>query len=352
MDSYVAVALQTRNYGCRNRKDIKKNLDNQCRLIDEAMFTCTLIGEIKLVTLTEGSIQGFWDEASDMEQATYCRDVAITIPGEETERLAQKAKEYNIYLAAQAKVIEPDIIPDRYFNTGFIISPKGEIILKHRKNAISVIEGSTSPYDVWEKWSEKVGQDLEAFYPVAKTEIGNLAIAICAETYFPETFRALSLMGAEVIIKMAWAEPFIMDGYWEVINRARALDNVCYIIAPNVGPYYTHPDVDAPYSLCGGHSMIVDYKGHIVRKADHGDEAQVAGEINIKGLREYRAKSGIALMMVQMRSSLWKQIYERWPEYPKNLYLKKHINRAKDRHALHKDIVKKLFEIGIYTSCE
>jgi predicted amidohydrolase len=348
-DSYIAIALQPRTYGCRNKEDVKKNLDNACRLIDEAMYTSPLAGgEIRLVSLTEGSIQGMWDEYSDMDQSTYCKEVAITIPGPEIDRLADKAKQYKVYLVAQAKIVEPELMPDRYFNQAFIISPEGEIILRHVKNVIGGIEGTTSPYDVWDIWAKKVGTNLENFYPVVKTEIGNLAVAICAETFFPETFRALSVMGAEVIVKMAWAEPCIMDGYWEVINRARALDNVCYIVAPNFGPYFTHPGVDAPYMLAGGHSMIVDYRGNIVRKADHGNTAFVPGEINIKGLREYRANSPIGSMPAQMRSSLWKQIYERWPEYPKNLYLNKTYPRAKDRNALHNQAVKKLCETGVY----
>lgn len=349
-NAYVAVALQPRTYGCRNKQDVKKNIENVSRLIDEAMYTSRVVGgPLKLVTLTEGSLQGMWDEFSDMDQATYCRDIAITIPGEETERLAAKAKQHNVYLAAQAKVVEPEIMPDRYFNVGFIISPEGKIILKHTKNIISVIEGTASPYDVWEKWSAKMGEDLEAYYPVAKTAIGNVAIAICAETVFPETFRAFALMGAEVVIKMAMPEPLIMSGYWEFINRARAFDNVCYIIAPNFGPYFTRPEADAPYSLAGGHSMIVDYRGNVVAAVDHGNEAFVPGEIRIRDLREYRASAGLGAMLAQMRSGLWKQIYERWPDYPKNQYLEKTVDRAMDRAALQMQAARRLFEAGIYT---
>jgi predicted amidohydrolase len=348
-DSYVAVALQPRVYGCRNKEDVKKNLDNACRLIDEAMYVCPMEGEVKLVAFTEGSIQGMWDEYSDMDQATYCKEVAITIPGPEVDRLAEKAKQYKIYLVAQAKVVEPALMPDRYFNQAFIISPEGEIILRHVKNLLGGIEGTTSPYDVWDVWSEKVGTELENFYPVVKTDIGNLAVAICAETVFPETFRALTLLGAEVIIKTAFVATSIMDGIWEVTNRAAAFHSVSYVVATNFGPYFTHPDVDASYTLAGGHSMIVDYKGNIVRQAGHGNEAWVPAEINIRKLRDYRTNTPRGTFLGQMRSSLWKQIYERWPEYPKNLYLEKTYPRAKDRNALHRDIAKELVEAGIYT---
>ncbi len=332
-DSYIAVTLQPRVHGCRNKDDVRKNLDHNLQLIDDTMYTAWLAGTgpVKLVTLPEGGIQGFWDEMSNMDQADYCKNVAITIPGPETDRLAEKAKKHDIYIAAQAKVTDPDIMADRFFNMGFIISPQGEIILKHTKNIISVIEGSTSPYDIWDKWVEKKGDTLESFYPVVKTDIGNLAIAICAEAVFPETFRAFSLMGAEIIIKMTMAEPFIMNDYWEYSNRTRAADNVCYIVAPNLGPYYTTPELGETYSVCGGKSMIVNYKGDIVKRVDHGNVASVPGEIFIKELRKYRTEAAAGLVLTQMRPGLWKQIYEKWPDYPKNLYLEKTYPKAEDR---------------------
>lgn len=351
-DSFIAVALQPRVYGCRNKGDVKKNLVNACRLIDEAMYVCPMEGEVKLIAFTEGCIQGMYDEYSDMDQVTYCREVAITIPGPEVDLLAEKAKQYKIYLVAQAKIVEPELMPDRYFNQAFIISPEGKIILRHVKNAVTSIEGTTTPYDVWDVWSQKVGTDLGDCYPVVKTDIGNLAVAICFETRFPETFRALSLMGAEIVIKMANVATTTMDGMWEVINRASAYHNANYVIATNFGPYFTHPDVDAPYTLAGGNSMIVDYKGNIVRKANHGNEAWVPGEINIKKLRDYRGSAAFGVMLGQMRSGLWRQIYERWPEYPKNLYLKKTYPRARDRRDLQREVAKKLFESGIYTAAE
>jgi len=351
-ESYISVALQPKTYGCRNKEDVRKNLDHLTQLIDDTMYTAWLGGAspVKLVTIPEGGIQGFWDEMSNMDQADYCKNVAITIPGPETDRLAEKAKKHEIYIAAQAKVSDPDLMPDRFFNMGFIISPEGEIILKHTKNIISVIEGSTSPYDIWDRWVEKKGDNLEAFYPVVKTDIGNLAIAICAEASFPETFRAFSVMGAEVIIKMTMAEPFISTGYWEYTNRTRAFDNMCYIVAPNLGPYYTNPDLGETYSVCGGNSMIVDYKGEIVTKADHGNVGSVPGEIFLKNLRQYRTEAPIGLTLAQMRPGLWKQIYEKWPDYPKNLYLEKTYPKAEDRMLLlwEEQHLGKLVAMGIH----
>jgi predicted amidohydrolase len=353
-ESYIAVALQPKVYGCRNREDINKNLKNQMRLIDDSFLHSPLAGggPVKLIALPEASIQGHWDETSHMDQATFCKDNAITIPGKETDRLAEKAQEYGVYIVAQAKVVDPDIIPDRYFNMGFIISPSGDIILKHTKNIISVVEGTTSPFDIWEKWAKKFGDSLDAYYPVVKTEIGNLAVAICAETFFPETFRAFASMGAEVIVKMTLTEPFIMDGLWESVNRTRAFENVNYLICPNYGQYYMNPEMDAEYILTGGNSMIVDYMGRIMVKTNHVSVGCVPAEISVRALRRYRATAPTSSLLVQMRSSLWKQIYDIWPEYPKNLYMEKTYDHAMERYALHLKFLEKFFEAGIYTRPE
>jgi predicted amidohydrolase len=346
-DSYAAVAIQSPMIGSRNKEDVKKNLDNVCRLIDDVMFIGGGAG-VKLVALTEGALQGMADEQFDIDQATYCRDVAITIPGPEVDRLIKKAKQWKIYLAVQAKVKEPDFMPDRYFNTGFIISPEGEIILRHVKNTVHSIEGSTTPYDVWDVWAEKVGTELENFYPVVKTEIGNLAVAICWETVFPETYRALSLLGAEVIFSPAIPSLAVYDGTWQALRRVRAMDNACYVIAPNLGPYYTNSDAQETYELGGGHSIIADYQGRTVAEATTGNAGYVVGEIDIKNLRDYRASG--AGKGVYVRSGLWKQIYERWPDYGKNLYLEESIPKAQARVKMKKDIAEKFIDAGIYAA--
>jgi predicted amidohydrolase len=349
-DSYIAIALQPRTYGCRNKEEVKKNLKNQLNLIDDAFIHCYLAGggPVKLLALAEGSIQGFYDELNNMDHAAYCRDLAIRIPGEETEQLAGKAREYDVYIAAQAKVVDPDITEDRFFNQGFIISPKGEIILKHTKNIISVIEGSASPYDLWDKWCAKYGDSLEAYYPVANTDIGNLGMCICAETLLPESFRALAVNGAEVIIRPTLPEPTVSWGAWEFTSRARAFDNVCYLVCPNNGPYYPTVDRETPYSLLGGESMIVDYRGNIVTKVRNDSVTAVPGCLDLRALREYRATSPQSAHMVQMRSNLWKQIYEKWPEYPKNLYVERDYPEVLERAGLHLQIMEKFFEAGIY----
>lgn len=348
--TYTAIALQPKLVGCRNRDDIKRNMQNQLNLIDDSFINGHLPGPkpVKLIVLAEGAIQGFYDELHHLDHATYCRDLALRVPGEETEMLAAKAREHDIYIAFQAKIVDPDVAEDRWFNMGFIISPRGEIILRHPKNVISIVEGSASPYDLWDKWSAKYGDSLEAHYPVAKTDIGNLGMCICAETSFPESYRALTVNGAEVIIKMTFVEPTISWGIWEATNITHAFWNLCYLVCPNGGPYYDTFERETSFELCGGNSMIVDYMGHVITKAAHSNVTGIPGCIDIRALREHRDGAPQAVHSVQMRSSLWKKIYDKWPEYPKNLYVEQDYPHMMERYLMHLDLLEKYYDVGIF----
>ena len=78
---------------------------------------------------------------------------------------------------AQAKA-RHEAFPDRFFNVGFAIDPSGEIVLKHYKlTTLYPVEHSMTPHDVWDQWIELYGLTLDAFFPVADTEIGRLGRA-------------------------------------------------------------------------------------------------------------------------------------------------------------------------------
>lgn len=88
--------------------------------------------------------------------------------------------------------------PGQYVNTGFILNPKGEIVLKNWKRRNTPGSGySTTVYDILDKFVEIYGWD--AIFPVARTDIGNLAIQ--PEIFEPEFVRTLAMKGAELFIR-------------------------------------------------------------------------------------------------------------------------------------------------------
>ena len=91
---------------------------------------------------------GFNDEVLDVDHADYARTCCIDIPGPETDEIGKLARQWNVYIMAQAKARHKDW-KDRFFNIGFIVDPDGKIILQHYKlTALLPVERSVSPHDV------------------------------------------------------------------------------------------------------------------------------------------------------------------------------------------------------------
>ena len=180
-DPYTAVGLIPTVRGIRKRAEIQRNLDHVSHLIAAASWLSSLDLPVRLVALPEGALQGFTDEVFDLDHATYARESAIDIPGSETRFLGDLARHWDTFIMGQAKA-RHEAFPDRFFNMGFAINPAGEIVLKHYKLAtLYPVEHSVTPHDVWDRWIELYGLNLDAFFPVADTEIGRLAVLMANE---------------------------------------------------------------------------------------------------------------------------------------------------------------------------
>ena len=347
-ESFNAVAVQSRIMGCRSREDITINLKHLEECIDFVMLAGSLEGPVRLIAFSEGALQGFYDEMTDMDSLEYCEKIAIAIPGEETEVLAKKAKRYGIYIIACAKATEPELIKDRFFNTAFIISPEGTIIHRHRKTRVFPVEHSTTPYDIWDRWVERMGDGIEALYPVTETELGKIGTIICYETRFPETARALAVNGAEIIYKTSLSSIHTFRDYFEIHNRARAIDNCCYIIAPNIGPYYRDRDARYPSTpIGGGDSMIVDYQGRVIGRVPTIETGYAIAPITVRALREYRIESSFALIPHLIEP--WGKIYQK-ALWPKNLFLQSPPLNHQGTSDHYREVVGQFIKKGIFTA--
>ncbi len=321
VQSYTAVGISSTVRGVLKREQISVNLEHIHEVCAAACWLSSLDLPVRLIVIPEGALQGFTDEVFDWDHKKYAEEIAIDIPGLETELLGKIAQEFNAYVVATAKAREPEF-PGLFFNSVFLISPRGKVILRHRKNSpLFPVEHSVCPHDVWDKWIEIHGRSLDAFFPVADTDIGKIGLCMANEGSYPELIRGLAMNGAEVICRPAYPEPHVGNGAWEVQNRARALDNTCYVVAPNLGTYYLLPDSHLPVDAFGGHSMIVDFKGRVVARHDYGSgSSYCGGVIDIAALREFRARSPLMNWLKDLRTELLALIYEQ-PIYPKNLWL-------------------------------
>jgi predicted amidohydrolase len=104
---YLAVGLSTVVHGVGQRAHIKRNLAIIEDGVHAAMSVIAINMPVKLVALAEGALTGFTDEAFDVPHKVAARDLFIDIPGEESERLGQLARQYQTYLVVQCKARWP-----------------------------------------------------------------------------------------------------------------------------------------------------------------------------------------------------------------------------------------------------
>lgn len=99
---------------------------------------------------------------------------------------------------------------------------------------------------------------------VAETPAGRLGLSVCYDVRFPELFRALSGAGAQtLVVPSAFTAP-TGRAHWETLLRARAIENLCYVIAPAQSGI--HPSGRETY----GDTLIVDYWGQVIGRLPRG----------------------------------------------------------------------------------
>lgn len=351
---YMAIGLSTVVYGISKRSQIKYNLENIENGIHAAMSVVNINMPVKIIALAEGALTGFTDEAFDIPHKIASKELFIDIPGEETEFLGKLAKHYKTYIIAQCKAHWPEVIKDRFFNTMFIISPYGRVVHKAAKNMIWCRERSCTPHDIYDLWVEKFGDDIDAFYPVIRTnDIGNIGTICCSDGEYPEAVRALAFNGAEVVYRPSEAMPMTGNSYpggggWMIQNRGHAQFNSVYMICPNIGPVFLHPRMKHPIDIAGGNSHIVDYLGNIMSYNASGYNTFVAAVIDIEALRNFRTMNLNSNWLKDMRMELFKKMYEK-PIHPKNLWISQDPKRHKEVDEIYRQNIFKLIQRGTYT---
>jgi len=119
---------------------------------------------------------------------------------------------------------------------------------------------------------------------VTTTPLGRLGMAVCYDVRFPELFRVLQAQGAEVFsLPSAFTAP-TGRAHWELLVRARAVENLCYVLAPAQSG--THENGRETY----GDSMIVDPWGHVVARVAEAGPGLAVAEIDRTLQHELRGR--------------------------------------------------------------
>lgn len=313
-ESYRAIALQLKTRAvnkCGTRDDavgiIKQTID---RLDKQIAASIAFIGsDTKLVVVPEYFLTGFPMRESIDE---WCDKACLEIDGEVYEELSKLAQNRRIFLSGNAYELDQHF-PGLYFQTSFIIGPNGDVVLRYRR-LVSMF--APTPHDVWDKYLDIYG--LEAVFPVARTEIGNLACIASEEILYPEIARCLSMRGAEVFCHSS-SEVFGMENTPKnVAKLARAYENMAYVVSANSGGL---ADISIPENSTDGGSKIVDYKGLIIAETGQGESINAFAELDLEALRRNRRRAGMANVLSRQRFELFARSYAEHSIYPANTLL-------------------------------
>lgn len=191
--------------------------------------------------------------------------------------LKETSKDLGIYLLGGGFPTKAS--EGKVFNTASFFNPKGEEIFRyHKAHLFNAIVGDGFNYS--ESNSTDSGGALPA---VVSTELGNFSSAICYDLRFPELFRALSKQNCEICFLPAAFTVPTGEVHWEVLLRARAIENLMYMIAPGQTGVHDPHGRRKTY----GHSLIISPWGEIL--ADAGTDIGFAiAEINLEELMERR----------------------------------------------------------------
>jgi predicted amidohydrolase len=134
---------------------------------------------------------------------------------------------------------------DRVYDTSFLIDRSGKIVSTYRKIHLYDALGF--------KESTKFMAGSKISQPT-KTDLGKIGMLICYDLRFPEMSRLLASSGSEIlIVPSAWVRGPMKEEHWVVVNKTRAIENGCYVVAPDqVGNIYC------------GRSLVVDPYGKIL----------------------------------------------------------------------------------------
>ncbi|MBV9309245.1 MAG: carbon-nitrogen hydrolase family protein [Solirubrobacterales bacterium] len=225
-----------------SNEDTHANLATADRLVRDAAARGA-----ELVVLPEK-----WNALGTAEQL---HAAAEPLDGPSVRWACSVARELRIDLVA-GSILERSQDGARDRNTSVFVGPDGELRAVYRKIHLFDVEVDGVRYA--ESEHEEPGEEVVLARSADDVVVG---LSICYDVRFPELYRELSDRGAQVLtIPSAFTLATTRD-HWEVLLRARAIENQCFVIAPNqVGE---HP----PGRRSGGRSMIVDPWGIVLATA-------------------------------------------------------------------------------------
>ncbi len=173
--------------------------------------------------------------------------------------LARLARSHNLWIIGGTIPMHSEKADKAYAST-LVYNNEGQCVSRYDKLHLFDVSLEGSSEDYTESETTQPGDKII----VIDSPYGRLGLAVCYDIRFPELFRAMVTQGAEIFVIPAAFTAFTGKAHWEMLLRARAVENLCYVIASAQGGY--HLNGRETY----GHSMIIDPWGNIIDELPQG----------------------------------------------------------------------------------
>ncbi len=189
--------------------------------------------------------------------------------------MRRKAREHKVYIHIGSFA---EKVGDDVFNTGVVFNPVGDIVARYRKIHLFDVE-IPGGRRYFESDIITPGEEVATF----TVEDITFGMSTCYDLRFPEMFRRLAELGVQVILLPAAFTLETGRDHWELLLRARAVENLCWVAAPNqCGPC-------PPNHKSFGRSMVINPWGVVVAQASDG-VSTVTADIDLTFLQTIRTR--------------------------------------------------------------
>lgn len=206
---------------------------------------------------------------TDTEKVAFSKKSSIW-----QEKLSDVARRFKLWLVAGSVPVQAD--ENHYFSTTLVFDEFGE--LRHTYQKIHLFDVSVAQgIDYQESKTVQPGSTPVVF----DSPVGRIGLSICYDVRFPEFYRKLVEQEAQVLLVPSAFTPQTGSVHWKTLLCARAIENLCYVVAPNQNGLRANSE--GTY----GHSLIVGPWGDVLACADSGATCLVT-EIDLDTLSTCR----------------------------------------------------------------
>lgn len=204
---------------------------------------------------------------------------AEPIPGYSTKCISLLAKKYKVWILIGSLLENVEAgrdLSQKPFNTSVLINSNGKIIAKYRK--LHLFDINLKGKEILESNRNRAGKSPK-LVSIKNIKVG---LSICYDLRFPELYRFYSKKGAQIIcIPSSFTKP-TGEAHWHTLIKARAIENLSYVIAPN------QAGIGSGSIKTYGHSLVVDPWGKILAEGPANGEAVIYANIDLEYLKKIR----------------------------------------------------------------